>query len=129
MPSTLVRCRGWITFAHTGSLAETVPAELAAKLMYLELNDAGTITGDATAIDTHEEDIAARQLWTYHTLMAAAPGAGEEAEGPHVTIEIDIKAKIKIFPSGKKALVMLVDASATNHFVCAGYVRCLLMHA
>jgi len=129
MPATLVRIRGHASFAHHGSLADSAASRLVAKIMYVELDDAGTMTGDHAGIDTHEEDIAIRQLWTYSTILGGNnAAAGAEFRGPEITIEIDVKVKIRFEPSGKKALVMLIDSDATNHWNTAGYLRCLLLH-
>lgn len=112
---------------HIGAASDVQNTTLGLKMMYVELDDAGAMSGDHTAIDTHEEDIAARQLWTYHTSFPATV-AGAETEGPVVTVEVDVKVKIKIFPSGKHALLLLADASATNSVQMAGYLRALLLH-
>ena len=127
MPATLVRVRGFLTAGHVGSASNVQNTLLSLKLMYLELNDAGALTGDDTAIDTNEEDIAKRQLWTYHTAFPITVDT-EEGKGLFITIEVDVKVKIRLDPSGKRTLVLLADASATNAIQIAGYLRALMLH-
>ncbi len=122
MPGTLVRVRGHLSIASAG----TGVSDVGLKLMYLEVNDAGTITGDHTAIDTHEEDIAMRQLWTYFTQVRGATSGQPDAQ---LEIEVDVKAKLKLVASGKWILALLADAVTTNQANMAGYLRCLIMHA
>ncbi len=128
MPATMVRIRGHLTFSNSGSDSATAGAELAAKIAYVELNDAGVITGDLAAIDTHEEDIAVRQLWTYYSRFQAAGANADAGDIDRVRIEIDVKVKIRLEASGKKSLWLFTDASPTNRMQVAGYLRCLLAH-
>ncbi len=129
MPATMVRIRGHICLAHTGSAAESAVVEVFQKIMYVEVNDAQAMTGDHMGIDTHEEDIAQRQLWTHATLMSTDNAvSGTESGGPTLQIEVDVKVKIKMEPHGKKLLVLLQDSTATNHVNSVGYLRCYLQH-
>ncbi len=115
MPSTLIRVRGQITYeaiTATGNLVRS-------KLMYVEVNDASAMTGDHAAIDTHEEDIAVRQLWTYQYIQSAINTVG------HETVEIDIKAKVKLDPAGKKLLVLLTQSTSDNRTRMDFYLRAL----
>ncbi len=126
MPGTLVRVRGHISLINGGSDSTSGPTTMGMKLMYLEVNDAGTITGDHAAIDTHEEDIAMRQLWTHHARLGQSVAAGPEAT---VDIEVDVKAKLKLVASGKWILALLLDATPINRAQTVGYLRCLIQHA
>ncbi len=132
MPATMVRIRGHLTLANNGSDASTAGVDCGLKIMYVEADDALLMTGDHQGIDTHEEDIAARQLWTYHDRLHER-GTGTDTDGGKSTIdtvriEIDVKVKIILVPSGKKLLVLLADASAANRLQLSGYIRCLLQH-
>ena len=127
MPATVVRIRGQVTVGHWGTSSTSAKGTCVMKIMYVEVNDAGTMTGDHSGIDTHEEDIAIRQLWAYQVTLNQTETA-TVAEGPFVNVEVDVKSKIKLEPSGKKLLVLLIDADATNHIVVSGYVRALLLH-
>ena len=121
MPATLERIRGSL---NVRSFHATSNVAVRMKIMYVEVNDAQTMTGDHAATDTHEEDIAIRQLWTKSMAMPALDENANSIEN----FEIDVKAKLKLEPSGKKLLVLLVDASAASSAVLSGYLRCLLLH-
>ena len=121
MPATLLRIRGHLSVR---SFHATSNVAVRMKLLYVEVNDAGTMTGDHSATDTHEEDIAIRQLYTNNLHM---PALDENGSTIH-NFEVDVKAKLKLEPSGKKLLVLLVDASTTSSAVISGYLRCLLLH-
>ncbi len=127
MPGTIVRSRGHLTLKNAGTDATNGGVEAALKMMYLEVNDAGTVTGDHQAIDTNEEDIARRQLWTYHTVMAQREGATVQPDT--VRLEVDVRVKIKLEASGKMILALLADAAAGNRAQLSGYLRTLIMHA
>ncbi len=118
MPSTLVRVRGQLSFTPS---ADTIN-EVRAKMLYVEVNDAQAMTGDHAAIDTHEEDIAARQLWA---AQHAQPASALRAVN---NIEIDVKAKLKLVPSGKMLLVLLIQATTATRTDVTANLRCLLMH-
>ncbi len=121
-PGTLVRVRGSIALRATTATSNAVFF----KLMYLPITDAGAIPGDDSAIDQSEEDIAARQLWTHVHMQGDAPAAGEQ---PAVVIEVDIKAKLKLWVSGKQELFLLVrgvNNARTNVIV---NLRALIMMA
>ncbi len=126
MPATCVRIRGHVTVGHWGSASMTAKGQVFMKIMYVEVNDAQAMTGDHSGQDSHEEDIAQRQLWTYSELFPEA--IGEVGQGLSSQIEIDVKSKIRLEPHGKKLLVLIVDAVAVNHIVISGYVRALLQH-
>lgn len=119
MPATLVRVRGELTFTPS---ADTIN-ECRAKMLYVEVNDAQTMTGDHSAIDTHEEDIAMRQLWSGQHAQPAS------ANRTVTHIPIDVKAKLKLQPSGKMLLVMLIEAATATRTDVLANLRCLLMHA
>ena len=128
MPATLVRIRGNMWVQNSGSASDAGPSVINAKLMYVEVTDAQTMSGDHQAIDTHEEDIAIRQLWA-HTWRGAATVAGAEDEAVVIDAEVDVKAKLKLHASGKALLLMLLEtSSAANFWVTGGYLRCLLQH-
>jgi len=103
IPATVVRVRGVLSFIP---VADTVN-ECRAKMLYVELNDAGSMSGDHAAIDTDSEDIAQRILWQ-----------GQHAQ-PATTLrqvthlDIDMKAKLRIDASSKKALVIIFQATTT----------------
>ncbi len=128
MPATMTRIRGFISLSNSSTDAATAGVTVGAKIMYVELDDALAMTGDHAALDTHEEDIAQRQLWTYHHRLHAAGANLDAGDIDRVTIEVDVKVKIVLEPHGKKALVLLLDASDTNRVQSVGYLRCLLVH-
>lgn len=128
MPATMDRIRGHLWFQNGGSDADTGAVGVACKIMYLEINDAGTITGDHQGIDTHEEDIAQRQLWTYITQLPRANADTEETKNEIVRIEVDVRVSIKISSAGKHILALLADATAGNRANFGGYLRCHLSH-
>ena len=120
-PSTLVRIRGHICFVSTATSGTTV----AAKILYVELNDAGAMTGDHAAIDTHEEDIAARQLWTYYRpLRGATAGQPDDV----AFAEVDVKAKLRLESHGKKSVVLLLEGSSGANASFTVNLRALLMN-
>ncbi len=128
MPATLVTIRGFMSMSCSDTDAATAGVTVGAKIMYVEVNDAQTMTGDHAALDTHEEDIAQRQLWTYHNRLQAA-GANLDAGDIHtVEIEINVKVKIKLEPHGKKLVVLLLDASSNSRLQSVGYLRAGLVH-
>ncbi len=126
MPATLVRVRGYIHLDARGSVSETEPGDVMQKMMYVEINDAQAMTGDHSGIDTHEEDIAQRQIWTH--AWGSGKVAAESVDTPQIQIEVDVKVKIKIEPHGKKLLLLLQDSSTSNLHGSTGYLRCLLQH-
>ena len=125
MPATVVTVRGTIIWDQGGSSGAS-PCTGHAKLMYVEVNDAQSMTGDHSAIDTHEEDIAQRQLWTDTARFTGLATAGDN--GAYWRSELDVKAKIKLEPHGKKLLVLLVAATAANIMGLTGYIRVGLVH-
>ncbi len=120
MPGTLVRIRGMITMRGVHA---TSVGMLGHKIMYVESNDAGTMTGDHAAIDTHEEDIARRQLWTHHTEL---PALDYTAGNAILNVEVDVKVKVRLEASGKMILLLLADTVAANTVKTLGYLRCLI---
>ncbi len=121
MPATVERVRGFISYR---CFHATETGIVGMKVMYVEVNDAQTITGDHAAFDTHEEDIAQRQLWTHHGMVGAL-----DEPGPNViTIEVDIKVKIKLEPHGKKLLILFAEVTTANAVASVGYLRVLLAH-
>lgn len=126
MPGTLVRIRGHISCINGGSDSVNGPTTLGLKIMYVEVNDAGTMTGDHAGIDTHEEDIAQRQLWTWHGRLGQSVAAGPE---DRIHIEVDVRAKLKLIASGKFILALIADATPSNRAQIVGYLRTLIMHA
>jgi len=121
MGRTLVSVRGYLSFL---SLATANPVRVASKLVLIELNDAGTITSDVFPIDTHEEDISWRQLWSYSNLLSEAPTAGNSILAG-AQIEINVKVKIKLPNDGKHALALISQADVASSCSFAGYLRCL----
>ncbi len=123
MPGTLVRIRGHIAMRN---IHATSTATILQKIMYLEVNDAGTITGDHQGIDTHEEDIARRQLWTHLAVIPALDNTG----GPNVVIiEVDVKVKVKLEASGKMILALLADVVSASTVNTTGYLRALIQYS
>ncbi len=122
---TLVRVRGWISLENAGSAGAGSGATVVLKLMYLEVNDAGNLTGDATPIDTNEEDIAARQLWMYSGRFDKLAIAGDVVQGQQ--IEVDVKSKVKLAPAGKHILVLLAEANVANVVGITLYLRALVV--
>ncbi len=124
-PATLQRIRGVVWNHHAGSVADTSASVLAQKIMYVELNDAGAMTGDWQGHDTDAEDVTRRQLWTRMTRGQVA-AAGAETTNVVVHIDIDIKVKIRIETSAKGMLVLLTESdAAANHWLHGGYLRAL----
>ncbi len=129
MPATLDRIRGHMWFQNGGASADLGAVTVYAKILYVEVNDAQTMTGDHSALDTHEEDIAVRQLWTYTTQLPRFLGTdGEETGNEVVRLELDVKSKLRLEPSGKKLLVAIFEASANSRANVGMYLRCHLMH-
>ncbi len=123
MPATLVSIRGSISLMCVSAAG---PVEAYMKILYVELNDAGTMTGDHAGLDSHEEDIAARHLWSGVRLIGSAEAGPTEEQSVH--IDIDVKAKLKLDSGGKKALILLMDTNSDSRLVSMGYLRCLLLH-
>ncbi len=122
MPGTITRIRGFITMMQSS----TTGGQLAHKIMYLEVNDAGAITGDHQAIDTDEEDIAMRQLWTHQmSSRAVATSDGQE----NLNVEVDVRVKVKLQASGKWILALIADATTASTYITSGYLRALIQHA
>ncbi len=126
MPGTLVRIRGWVTLANSGANKAASGVSYGMKIMYVEVNDAGTMTGDHQALDTHEEDIANRQLWARAGRLSVTDASANDAS---VDIEIDVKAKLKLRASGKWILALLLDTNADSKLESTGYIRALILHA
>ena len=120
MPSTVVRILGDLSFRGVNA---TVQTTVTAKIMYVEVNDAQTMTGDHSSFDTHEEDIAQRQFWNFTTFINPL----DEPTGQLVNVHIDVKGKVKLDPAGKKLLVLLIRASGASSATVAGYVRVLTL--
>jgi len=122
MSRTIVSVRGWITYANHGSDSVNGPVRVASKLGLVDANDAGTLN-EFQPLDTDQEDIARRQLWTYSTIIPQTElNAGE---GRVIQVEINVKVKIKLPPTGKALFVMVHSADITNRAVIAGYLRAL----
>lgn len=117
--------RGYLTYQNGGTDAQNGAVRVVSKIMMFNLNDAGAVTDDTGAIDTQEEDIALRQLWTYSTVL---PGAlGLPADSLPVTIEIEVKVKIVIPPNGKVNVALMTAADVTNRCLLSGYLRALVV--
>ncbi len=119
MPATLMSVRGTLTFSMS---ADTVN-ECAAKMVYVEVNDAQAMTGDWAAFDTHEEDIAQRQLWTAQYMQPATASRFSR------DYEFNVKTKLKLSSAGKHLLVLLVQAKSATRTDFSVNARCLLLHA
>ena len=126
MPGTLVRVRGQVTLMNSGANKAASGISYGLKLMYVEINDAGTVTGDHQGIDTHEEDIAQRQLWARMGRLSVTDASANDAS---IDIEVDVKAKLKLRASGKWILALLADANADTKLEMTGGLRALIMHA
>ncbi len=119
-PGTLVRIRGHVALRGNVATSNTVLF----KIQYVEINDAGAVTGDASANDNDEEDIAQRILWSYVYTQPSAADAGDQ---PAVTIELDIKAKLKLFVGGKHELLMMMTGINNARSIAAVNVRALVL--
>ncbi len=128
MPATMDGIRGFMYLANSGSDAATAGVLCGCKIMYLETDDAGVITGDWNGLDTDEEDIAERQLWSYMRHFVTRGAAADASDTSEVNIELEVKAKVKLSSSGKKKLLLLVDASPTNRLQMTCYLRAHLSH-
>ncbi len=121
MPSTFMGMRGHLSLR---SFHATSNVRVGLKLMYVEINDAGTMTGDHSAFDTHEEDIAMRQLYTNHVELPA----NDDTHGDAIhNFEVNVKSKIKMDPSGKKLLVLLANSTVDSACNISGYLRCAML--
>ncbi len=119
MPATMVSVRGILTFQATSTASNRVVA----KLLAIHVNDAGTMTDDITGIDTDEEDIAVRQLWTYsYAQPTVATDNGKKTE----SVEVVVKTKIALPASGKTLIALVMNAQVTTRSESIGYLRCLL---
>ena len=114
-PVTIVSIRGWLTWEAITSTGNA----LRAKILLVEMNDADAMTGDHAAFDSHEEDIAVRQLWTHEWIQSAINTVGTE------TVAVHVKTKIKMSGSSKQALVLLQEGTSTNRTRISMYLRCL----
>jgi len=123
MPATLVSIRGSISLMNVSASG---PVEAYMKILYVELNDAGTMTGDHAGLDTHEEDIATRHLWSGVRVIGSSEAGPTEEQSVH--IDIDVKSKLRLHPGGKHGLILLFDTNSDTRLVCMGYLRCLLLH-
>lgn len=123
MPGTVQAIRGSICLVST----DTSATDVALKIMYVEVNDAQVMSGDHTGIDTHEEDIAQRQLWTYYTnIRGATAGQPDDVR----QIDLNVRSKLRLDPAGKKLLVLLATANTTARCSISGYIRvCTMMDA
>ncbi len=128
MPATLQRIVGYVDIANSGSDAATAGSDAAFKIMYVEVNDAQTMSGDHAGIDTHEEDIAQRQLWTFNGRFHTMGANADAGDIDRLRIPIDMRGKLKLEPHGKKLLVLIGDATASNRIQVTGYLRCFLKH-
>lgn len=111
-PLTCVAIRGTVSLWNVSTGTRYTAA---AKIAKYELEDGGAIAQDIFPLDTHEEDIARRQIWTTMLRMqhqnTAIPGGNEH------TINININVKIIIGSSGKEELGLFLQqshASDTN---------------
>ncbi len=121
-PGTLVRVRGQIAYRATLATSNNVLA----KMMYVEVNDAQTMSGDHSAIDTHEEDIAQHIIWQ-HTYMQ--PSAADAGDQDAVTIEVDVRAKVKLSASGKMILALIIGGANNARTNVSVNLRALVMRA
>ncbi len=118
---TLERIVGHLTFRMTDSDAGTGPSRVAVKVMKLAINDAATLTGDDQAIDTDEEDIAKRQLWSYFSTMEPETASYFDVR----PIEIDIRVRVKLLHP-KEEVILLTDVSVNNRVLMDVNLRALL---
>ncbi len=116
MPRTMVAVKGQIVIVSASVSSD----DMQQQIRMVELNDAGGLTGEVNAIDTNEEDIARRILWsnTAHSISSAVHLP--------VTIEVDIKVKIKIPPTGKHIIALLQSSVTGSRMSTVGYLRCYL---
>lgn len=121
MPATLVRIRGHLSVR---SFHATTNVRVGMKIMYVEVNDAGSMTGDHSAFDTHEEDIAVRQIYTKVLEMPPLDELGDNI----MNWEVDVKSQISLASSGKQILALLGEADVNSAANMSGYLRCLLLH-
>ncbi len=120
--ATVVAVRGHMQFLNNDSDAAAGNVVFGAKLMKLEINDAGTLTGDDQGIDTNEEDIAKRQLWTGHGVL---PKRLADGRVEHINFILNVGVFV-VLAHPKEELIMLLDASIANRLQVASYIRVLL---
>lgn len=84
----------------------------ATKICYVDQNDAGNVVEDVDPFDTHEEDIARRQLWqSYDRLNLNNTSVGAAS---HVRHQLDARGKVRIPGDGKRAVAIFMRSSAAN---------------
>ncbi len=128
MPAKLDRIIGNMTLANSGSDAATAGVDVGLKIMYVEVNDAQTITGDHKGIDTNEEDIAQRQLWAWHGRLQTMGAAADASDIDVIQFDIDTHGSLTLEPHGKKLLLLIADATAANRAQITGNIRIFLEH-
>ena len=114
---TVQRIRGDLQIMNDDTDAANGAVNVAYKVMKIEINDAGTITGDHNALDTHEEDIAARIL--DQGLFRLGAAAASDFVDTWQRVHLDIKAKVRVHHA-KEEVVLLLDSSVANRarFLC-----------
>ncbi len=121
---TVERIRGNVHIFNSDTDATGGGVQVAAKILLVELDDAGAVTGDHSGIDTHEEDIAVRHLWMQNVRCSANAVADEFRDGGY-NLEVDVKVRIKI-SSPKQALLLFMASNVSNRGQSCGYLRSLL---
>ncbi len=128
MPATVQRIIGNIQLSNSGSDAATAGVGVGLKIMYVEVNDAQTMSGDHRGIDTNEEDIAQRQLWAWHGRLQSAGANLDAGDIESLHFQIDMHGKLKLEPHGKKLLVLIAHATAVNRAQISGNLRIPIAH-
>ena len=119
---TVVSVRGTLEVANSDSDAANGVVKYGIKLMKLNINDAGTITDDAFGIDSHEEDIAKRQLWTQHGVLTKQLADGATHRRQFI-LNVGV---FVILANPKEELIMLLDAGNADRLQANCYLRVLL---
>ncbi len=115
--ATMIRVRGNIMLRQN-NVGFT---EWALKMIMDNVDDAGTLTSDASATDTDAEDIARRQFYTRRGVFNAVSSLENSNT---IDLEIDVRTKVKI---RAKQSIFLIGDSLTARVTCVGYLRALLI--
>ena len=118
---TVQAIRGGMTFHNTDSDAAGGVVRVGAKIGVYNVNDAGTLTDDVAGLDTHEEDISKRQLWTYTDFFRAS--------ATNLTVERRVEVYVKagiILGDAKSELMLVANSSVVNRVRVTGYLRALI---
>ncbi len=119
---TVVAVRGFVEVANGDTDSANGVVRFGLKLMKLPIDDAGLLTGDDQGLDSDEEDIAKRQLWSWHGLLDKRLADGNTQRRVQ---EVYVKVGV-ILGHPKEELILLLDASVGNRLQANCGLRVLL---